>query len=63
MTFLVHFVGPAMEARDIQAGESPYERWEREVEAASEAEAREIGQRIADEVGEGVEVSDVEPTF
>jgi hypothetical protein len=61
--WLVHFVGPAMEARDIRAGERPYDSYEREIEADSEEEAREKGQRQADEEGEGAKVTDVEPTY
>lgn len=63
MIYLVHFRGPAMEYRDIRAGESPCESYTREIEADSEEQARERGQAWADERGEGAQVEEVERTY
>ncbi len=63
MIWLAHFVGPAMEARDVRAGEKPYDTHEEEIEAATQEEAWEKAKKRAEEIGEGLEVTEVEPTY
>lgn len=60
-TFLITFRGPAMEYRDVSAGEKPYDEYTKEVEANNEDEAMKIGKKMADAAGEGAEVFYVEP--
>lgn len=62
-TWLAHFRGPAMEARDLRAGESSFAHVKRELEAGTEDEAWQKGEQLAAEMGEGLELIEVEPTF
>jgi hypothetical protein len=52
-----------MEARDVRAGEKPYDTHEEEIEAATQEEAWEKAKKRAEEIGEGLEVTEVEPTY
>ena len=61
--WLAHFVGPAMEWRDVRAGERVHEAFEREIEASTEKEAWRKARAYAAETGEGLEVSEIEEIF
>lgn len=60
--YLVTLRGPAMEYRDVRAGESPYDQVHKEVRARSEKAATRKARRWADELGEGLVIVDVERT-
>lgn len=61
--YLAHLIGPAMEYRDIAAGEKPCDVSYVEIEANSEEEAWNKARKLAEERGEGEEVREVEETF
>jgi len=61
--YLAHFIGPVMEYRDPRAVENSFDISEKEIEANSKEEAWEKARKYAEEVGEGLEVVDVEETY
>jgi hypothetical protein len=61
--YIAHFIAPALEHRDTRAGESSFDRIKKEIEADTESQAQEKAIKMADDVNEGWELTDIEPTY